>query len=267
MKTKINFILIIFSIILINNVNAFLYDDFSSGTLDTNKWEIRQDVEGQPFMDEYGVLNETGNFIFHTKNNIVDKRVAIVPTYNFSAGESFDYDVDYISGSGNHGHILLVITTEYPNGDYIRAGILGFNNVPDTVNIIGKYHIKLKINSNNLEIIRKWPDNTIQSHTLGLSNPDSKYKLYIESWGGHNGLTHIDYDNFIINQKCGDVNLDDNINLADIIFLVNYVFKGGQKPLVLWASDFNSDNLINIADIIYLVNYIFKGGPEPICQF
>ena len=46
-----------------------IYDDFSSGSLNASKWEIRQDIEGQPLMDEYGVINESGNFIFHTQQN------------------------------------------------------------------------------------------------------------------------------------------------------------------------------------------------------
>jgi hypothetical protein len=62
----------------------------------------------------------------------------------------------------------------------------------------------------------------------------------------------------------GDVNLSFSITSADIIYLVNYVFKGGPAPIPCPAAgDVNCDGAINSADIIYLVNFVFKGGPPP----
>jgi len=62
---------------------------------------------------------------------------------------------------------------------------------------------------------------------------------------------------------CGDVNSNGNVNLADVIYLVNYIFKGGPAPNPLASGDVNKDGKINLADIVYLINFIFKGGPEP----
>jgi len=62
---------------------------------------------------------------------------------------------------------------------------------------------------------------------------------------------------------CGDVNNDGKVNLSDIIYLVNYIFKGGPAPIPLQAGDVNKNGQVNLADIVYLVNYIFKGGPKP----
>ena len=61
----------------------------------------------------------------------------------------------------------------------------------------------------------------------------------------------------------GDLNQDGTANIADIIFLVNYVFKGGTKPFPLFVADVNEDCKVNLSDIIYLTNYVFKGGPTP----
>jgi len=61
----------------------------------------------------------------------------------------------------------------------------------------------------------------------------------------------------------GDVNTDNNINLADIIFLVNYVFKNDLAPHPLKVGDVNCDNGVRLTDIVYLVNYVFKSGPPP----
>lgn len=62
----------------------------------------------------------------------------------------------------------------------------------------------------------------------------------------------------------GDINLSGAITSADIIALVNYVFKGGAAPLPCPAAgDVNCSGGVTSADIIALVNYVFKGGAAP----
>lgn len=63
--------------------------------------------------------------------------------------------------------------------------------------------------------------------------------------------------------KSGDADNDSNISLADIIFLINYLFKSGSKPDLFCRGDVNVDTKINLVDVIYLVNYIFKSGAPP----
>src|SRR5574341_50738 len=61
----------------------------------------------------------------------------------------------------------------------------------------------------------------------------------------------------------GDLNGDWGANLSDLIYLVNYTFKGGPKPYPVWTGDVNASCNVNLADIIYFVNYLFKAGPKP----
>jgi hypothetical protein len=62
----------------------------------------------------------------------------------------------------------------------------------------------------------------------------------------------------------GDVNVSGTITSADIIGLVNFVFKGGAAPLPCTASgDVNCSGTVTSADIIGLVNFVFKGGASP----
>ena len=63
----------------------------------------------------------------------------------------------------------------------------------------------------------------------------------------------------------GDANGDGAINPADVVYLINYLFKGGPEPEPLEAGDVNCDGIINSADVVYLINYLFKGGPPPSC--
>ncbi len=61
----------------------------------------------------------------------------------------------------------------------------------------------------------------------------------------------------------GDANADGAINITDGIFVLNYLFLGGQSPPCLAAADTNGDGGINITDGIYLLNFLFLGGGEP----
>jgi agmatine deiminase len=63
----------------------------------------------------------------------------------------------------------------------------------------------------------------------------------------------------------GDANADGEIDIADAVFLVNYLFIGGPPPGPLEAGDANCDGEVNLADAVYIVNYLFIGGPLPGC--
>jgi len=71
----------------------------------------------------------------------------------------------------------------------------------------------------------------------------------------------------VVNQPLrpdGDMNADGVVTSGDIVFLVNYVFKGGAAPVPLSFGDVNLSCDITAADIIYLVNFVFKSGPAPL---
>jgi len=62
----------------------------------------------------------------------------------------------------------------------------------------------------------------------------------------------------------GDTDNDRQINAADVIRLVGFVFKGGRAPYpVPAAGDVDCSGAVTSSDIIGLVNYIFKSGPAP----
>jgi subtilisin family serine protease len=61
----------------------------------------------------------------------------------------------------------------------------------------------------------------------------------------------------------GDANNDGTINVADAVFLINYIFKGGPAPDSEYLGDANGDGTINVGDAVYLIQYIFGSGPPP----
>jgi hypothetical protein len=53
------------------------------------------------------------------------------------------------------------------------------------------------------------------------------------------------------------------VNVTDVIYLINYLFKSGPPPYPIAAGDVNADCTVNVTDVIYLINYLFKSGPAP----
>ncbi len=67
--------------------------------------------------------------------------------------------------------------------------------------------------------------------------------------------------------RVGDFDDDgDGPDIADLAYLVDYLFRGGAAPAVSENSDLNgSGGAPNVADLTYLVDYLFNSGPPPVC--
>jgi hypothetical protein len=63
----------------------------------------------------------------------------------------------------------------------------------------------------------------------------------------------------------GDANGDRIIDLGDLVYLINFLYKGGPAPDLLTVGDCNCDEIVNVGDVVYLVNYLFKSGDPPDC--
>jgi hypothetical protein len=62
----------------------------------------------------------------------------------------------------------------------------------------------------------------------------------------------------------GDVNSSGAINVADLSYLVDYLFRGGPEPSCPDHGDVNGSGGINVSDLSYLVDYLFRGGSAPV---
>jgi len=63
----------------------------------------------------------------------------------------------------------------------------------------------------------------------------------------------------------GDANFDGRVNIADAVYLINYLWVNGPLPPHPITGDMNGpDRLIDIQDIVYLIAYLFQYGPNPL---
>lgn len=61
----------------------------------------------------------------------------------------------------------------------------------------------------------------------------------------------------------GDVDYNQKVEMADVIYLAGYVFGLLPKPPYLVAADVNGDCKVELADAIYLADFLIKSGPPP----
>ncbi|MCX6829912.1 MAG: hypothetical protein NT002_11620 [candidate division Zixibacteria bacterium] len=71
--------------------------------------------------------------------------------------------------------------------------------------------------------------------------------------------------------KPGDANHNGILNIADITYLIKFLYQSGPKPPCQGGvgkypeGDANGNGITNIADITYLVKFLYQSGPAPIC--
>jgi len=59
----------------------------------------------------------------------------------------------------------------------------------------------------------------------------------------------------------GDANDDEQVNLADPVYLLQFLFAQGNAPECRDAADANDDGTITIADAVYPLQFLFAQGP------
>jgi PKD repeat protein len=87
--------------------------------------------------------------------------------------------------------------------------------------------------------------------------------LRVGNFIAYDSLLKLNY--ILVDTLFGDANMDGTVNLSDVIFLLNYLFKEGPPPVPLEVADATCNGIVDLADAIYLLNYLFKGGPPPGC--
>jgi hypothetical protein len=60
----------------------------------------------------------------------------------------------------------------------------------------------------------------------------------------------------------GDTNDDGEVIITDSIFMLNFLFLGGRRPVCMDALDTNDDGQVDISDASYALNHLFLGGPR-----
>ena len=211
--------LIFLAVFLISSVSAVqvceVYDDFSSGVLDTSKWNEATTVG---FTDEHFV-NITAENYHVAQYSASHKDTKLLFNREFFPGDEFKYNLIYYSGSGNQyssispwgddaNAIIEDCTTPSPG-----CGGVGHWNGDTAMGVQkGSYLVKYQFFENYMILNFTRPDNT--NIWFKMSNINPPYHMGVTTSTGHNGIMHFDYDNFILcteQQEPPQPNLEDRV--------------------------------------------------------
>ena len=65
----------------------------------------------------------------------------------------------------------------------------------------------------------------------------------------------------------GDANGDSRVDLADVVMILGYLYRGSAERGCLDASDANDDGAVNLADAVRVLEHLFGLGPPPAGPF
>jgi hypothetical protein len=89
---------------------------------------------------------------------------------------------------------------------------------------------------------------------------------------GHDQDNFIGYSEVLTRHDCsgvyepGDYNGDDAADWSDLLYLIEFIVYQGDPPIGgAERADTNCDNVVNIADVIYFVNYL-NGATSAPCR-
>jgi hypothetical protein len=87
-----------------------------------------------------------------------------------------------------------------------------------------------------------------------------KPDLGVSNWGGANMI----FKNLApATYVWGDANRSGGVELGDVVYMINYLYKNGPPPNPLAAGDPNNDCRVELGDLVYLISYLYRGGPAP----
>ena len=175
------------------------------------------------------------------------------PRFDMSAGGNivYDYYLFLTDTDGGVDKLLVEINYEGGLGTWIEIARHDTDG--------GLYWRHHEISHDELVAAGvQFTDTMMVRFTVNDANPQSVVEAGVDEFMVYS----FDCDNPSI---CGDPNQDEIINLLDVTFLINYLYREGPEPDPLDMSDVNNDGTVNILDITHLINYLYLEGPPPNC--
>jgi len=86
---------------------------------------------------------------------------------------------------------------------------------------------------------------------------DMQGSAMIPQWGGRLCIP--------VKLLCGNPNGDNDVNVGDAVFMINYIFRDGPAPDPLQLGDANCDGTLDVGDVVFLIAASFRYGPQPEC--
>jgi hypothetical protein len=216
-------------------------------------WDEDDILEKRMFQ---AALTETSYSI----GSMTDK--ALWGLYQYYGGEGYSrYYLDVYNIMGDPSLDLWTMTAEPLQAAFLHFIKTGTSTVALTVNNPDSLPV-----SGALVCLSKG-DEVFETGYTGPSGQLTLYPSPLTSGAmnvtvtAHNFLPVL--DSILVSSDKGDVTGDGVINLGDLVFVINYLYKNGPAPNPMTRSDVNCDGKTDLGDLVYLINYLYKNGPAP----
>jgi hypothetical protein len=184
------------------------------------------------------------------------------------------FDDDHIAGFGlypvsKNGSDLDVFLLDFSSGSAYTISNHYFNL--DTVSFRlenGTINVRHTILDSSGEIYSRprfdvmTDTGSIKSYIYGYD--DGIYTSEVYGWRSDGASANLSTVTFI-NYICADIDNNGSVDIADLNYLVDYMFTGGPLPAHIASRDLNCSGAGDISDLVFMVDWMFTGGPEPWC--
>jgi hypothetical protein len=246
--------------------NSVSYGPIPSFTFtDTLFWDQNMDVV---YQDDQ-TYNSQGDYDYRNYYFIVTN------TDGDSVIESSDQNCSWITGNFPNGNYWVKVTAfdryGHQTSDSMQAQVENYFQLIGKVNLSDQPPDAAGSIVRIMEVNRY--DTTIANGSFLFDNVGGGYYSFHISHTGYSSLdtvaqvtgsSYLQFGLSVESYVRGDVNHDSNIDVGDVVYLINYLFKGGFPPLPFFSGDANDDADVNVGDVVFLVNYLFRGGPSPL---
>jgi len=183
---------------------------------------------------------------------------------------------------------------EYPHAGYVRFVISSLDSLPQVDTLLFPVNVTIQVTGADInpsftaEPTSVPPSTPVQftnmssafdsclwdfgdGQTSAEVNPQHPYdsvgvysvKLVCYSNCYLDSVTYVDYIVVYCCQARGNVDGEGGVNVADLTYLVDYIFFGGDTPPCPEEGNVDASGGLNVADLTYLVDYMFFSGPAP----
>ena len=249
--------------------NSWGIDHRFSGYVDCDyRWQdVIENCEAAGVVCIFSAGNEGPGLATHRS----PANICNTPTTNFSVGavDATNYDFPYpianfssrgpsdCEGKDKKPEVVapgVQVYSSVPGGGYEQYGWDGTSmagpHVAGVVALMRQANPDLDVDSVKQILMNTAVD-------LGDSGEDNAY-----GWGiidAYQAVLAAQQSGYV----AGDANGDGLVTVSDVVYLINYLYRGDPPPDPLAAGDPNADCVVDVADVVYLINYLFKGGPPP----
>ncbi len=236
---------------------SFVLADLQVAGIKVDQWVVPRVVD----LNDDGLFDlVVGEWDFNSKANLsLYENNGTYSTPSFSLVHSAmleiitrEFTLPQFTDWNNDGRIDLILAG-HGDGHRLYLNSTPTGSFPDSLTLI------LQADS-----IAGWDDGAYLSSLFADIDSDNDNDLIIGEENG--GLNFYEMPGVCCVGFRGNVDADsfDDVNVNDLTFLINFLFKGGNAPSC-WREgnvDGDLDEAINVVDVTMLVSYLFKGLPS-----